>query len=122
MWGFQKSEIKILIFLCILLLAGSGIRIYQNRWGPLPKIREAHDPGKTEGIENEEIYFNQKISLNNATEKELERLPGIGPVLAQRIVQYRNTHNNFNSIEELKKVKGVGEKTVEKIKSNLTVD
>ena len=120
--GFQKNEIKILFLLCSLLLAGSGIRLYQNRWEPLPKIQEAHDLGKTEGIENEEIHFNQKVSLNKATKKELESLPGIGPVMAQRVIHYRNTHHNFKSIDELKEVKGIGEKTLEKIKSNLTLD
>ena len=122
MWGFQKSEIKILFILCIFILVGSGIRLYQNKWKPLPKIQETYDPGIEKGLKARSDYFNHKISLNSASEEELMRLPGIGPVIAQRIIQYRNRYNNFKSIEEIKKVKGVGEKTYQKIESSLTLN
>jgi len=48
-------------------------------------------------------------------------LPNIGPVMAKRIIEYRNIHGSFYNIEEIKEVKGIGEKTYEKIKALITV-
>jgi len=62
------------------------------------------------------------ISLNSASKKELQLLPGIGPALAERIIQYRNKHKHFNSIDELINVKGIGYKTLQKIKPYLLLD
>lgn len=55
------------------------------------------------------------IDLNTASAQELETLPGIGEVLAQRIVDYRETNGGFRTIEELLDIKGIGEKTYAKI-------
>ena len=49
-------------------------------------------------------------SLGNATVEQLEELDGIGPALAARIVEYRESHGGFRSIEELREVEGIGEK------------
>jgi len=62
-----------------------------------------------------------KIHLNMATEKELESLPGIGPVLAKRIVEYRKMHGPFRRIEDLLKVSGIGAKRFEQIRSYITI-
>lgn len=51
-----------------------------------------------------------KLNLNRATATELEQLPGIGPVLAARIVDYRETHGPFQTTQALDEVSGVGEK------------
>ena len=56
------------------------------------------------------------ISLNNATVEELDRLPGIGPAMAQRIIDYRNNSGGFKNVEEVKLVSGIGDKMWEKIK------
>jgi competence protein ComEA len=61
------------------------------------------------------------INLNTATMEELVALPGIGPAKAQAILDYRNAHGAFKSIEELKDVKGIGAKRFEKLKSELSV-
>ena len=55
------------------------------------------------------------VNINKAGTEELETLPGIGEVLAQRIVEYRNENGDFLSIEELDNVRGIGEKTLSKI-------
>ncbi len=61
------------------------------------------------------------IDLNVATESDLDRLPGIGPVLAKRIVEYRSTKGRFQTVEELLEVKGIGEKKLAKIRPLVTV-
>lgn len=61
------------------------------------------------------------ININTATQAELESLPGIGPVTAQKIIQYRQEHGPFQSIEEIMNVPGIGEKTFDAIKDLITV-
>ena len=63
----------------------------------------------------------QKVNINTATIEELVALPGVGPTLAGRIVEYREKAGQFNSVEELLNVKGIGEKNFEKIADYLTV-
>lgn len=63
----------------------------------------------------------QKIDINRAEPWLLEALPGIGEVLAQRIVDYRSENGPFRIIEDLLKVSGIGEATFEKIKDYITV-
>ena len=61
------------------------------------------------------------ININTADEKELQKIRGIGPVIASRIVEYRNNNGSFKTIDEIKKVRGIGEKTFEKMKDSITV-
>lgn len=60
------------------------------------------------------------IPLNRATAEELDAIPGIGPGLARRIVDRRETQGPFSEVEELQQVSGVGEKTLEKVRPYLT--
>ena len=60
------------------------------------------------------------VNINTADARELSRLPGIGEVLAERIVDYRNTHGPFSAPEELLKVSGIGASTLEAILDSVT--
>lgn len=57
-----------------------------------------------------------KVELNSAGEKQFETLPGIGPALAKRIVDYRTENGSFKRVEELMNVKGIGEKKFLRLK------
>jgi competence protein ComEA len=67
------------------------------------------------------VYAAEKINLNTASAEELETLNGIGPAIAQAIVDYRQQHGLFKSVSELSAVKGIGEKKVEKLTESVTV-
>lgn len=61
------------------------------------------------------------VNLNTATMGQLETVPGIGPVTAQRIVDYRQQNSGFKKIEELMNVRGIGEVSFLKLRSLVTV-
>lgn len=61
------------------------------------------------------------VSLNRADEAELDRLPGIGPVLAAQIVRYRQEHGAFRSLEELQRVPGIGPDLVERLRGRASL-
>jgi competence protein ComEA len=61
------------------------------------------------------------VNLNTASVKELQSLPGIGKVTAERIVAFRTEQGTFVAPEDLLKVKGVGKQTLEKIRGQITV-
>jgi competence protein ComEA len=62
-----------------------------------------------------------KIDINRASAQELEALPGIGPVLAQRIVTYRQEHGPFASVEDLKLVSGIGDAIFARVRDFIVV-
>lgn len=62
-----------------------------------------------------------KININTAGAEELDKLPGIGPALAERIIQYRTENGPFSQPEDLQNVSGIGPKTYEKMSAQVTV-
>jgi competence protein ComEA len=62
-----------------------------------------------------------KVNVNTATVQQLEELPGVGPALAARIVEYRQKSGGFKSTQELLNVKGIGEKSLQKLQPHVTV-
>lgn len=79
--------------------------------------RKVHVPSLDTQKESEEDGL---VNINTATAKELETLPNIGPSRAQKIIQYRETHGPFSSIEEITKVSTIGPKIFDSIKDLIT--
>ena len=81
--------------------------------------------------DGEKIYIPRKlesssslsslVNLNTAGVSELDRLSGIGPAIAQRIIDYRERNGGFKSLEEIKLVSGIGDKMFEKIKDEVSL-
>ncbi|MBI6871690.1 helix-hairpin-helix domain-containing protein [Clostridium aciditolerans] len=62
-----------------------------------------------------------KININSASKEELKTIPGIGDVTAQKIIEYREKNGNFSTVEDLKKIDRIGEKTLDKMKDKMDV-
>ncbi|MCX7785965.1 MAG: helix-hairpin-helix domain-containing protein [candidate division WOR-3 bacterium] len=123
----NNKEKAVLIFLSICLLVGAGIsflrnQIYQRN---LEKITlTATNSRQTEmaSADSLESETANLFNINTASQKELEALPNIGPVLAQRIIEYRKIHQGFKCKEDLLKVSGIGPKKYFAIKEKITID
>ena len=62
-----------------------------------------------------------RININRASSGELQNIPGVGPATAEKIIEYRENNGFFKSIEDIKKVSGIGDKTFESMKEYITV-
>lgn len=78
-------------------------------------------PAPTEEPALEEVLVEKSVDLNQASLEELDRLPGIGPALGQRIIDYREQNSGFYDIEEIMEVSGIGEKTFQKLEPYIYV-
>ena len=89
--------------------------------GDIVKNQDTSDEeNKKEDTENEKNKSGL-ININTASKDELTELTGVGPKIADRIIEYRKTHGGFSSKEEILNVKGIGEKIFEKFKDYITV-
>jgi competence protein ComEA len=83
----------------------------------VPKKGEKADTSSVSGIDGV-----KKVNINTATKEELQTLPGIGPVTAERIIEFRETKGLFKKIEDIMNVPRIGPKMFEQIKDRITVD
>ena len=118
-----KHYWRAVIFLVAIILIGAGF------WG-LRRFNPALFLGKPDfiAVPNEDQPQQSAqdkpalLNINTASAEELESLSGIGPQMAKRIIQYREEHGNFISVDALMEVKGLGEKTLEKLKPFISVE
>ncbi len=88
--------------------------------GQLLIVGQVAGAGVASGDQGNSSQTNQ-ISLNSATESDFESLPGVGPVLANRILTWRTQHGSFSSIEDLQNVPGIGPKVFANLSSYVTL-
>ncbi|MBC8014258.1 MAG: ComEA family DNA-binding protein [Sporomusaceae bacterium] len=67
------------------------------------------------------VKISSKVNINTADKIELDTLPGVGPALAEQIMEYRQVKGSFNDVDELKKVPGIGPSKFEKMKEKITI-
>lgn len=80
------------------------------------------DPTHAETSDTKTSVPSEPININTATPEQLDTLPGIGPALAQRIIDYREANGPFTSVNQLMDVSGIGEKRMEAIWDLVTVE
>jgi competence protein ComEA len=123
-----KQERFVLIFLAAALAVGAAVKVARGEKAPAPPrpvevefdLAEAKPPLEAAALA--EINTPRKINLNTADAAALCALPGIGPVFAERIVEYRKDHPPFAKAEDLTAVNGIGPATVKKIEPYITCD
>lgn len=97
----------------------------------IPSVNDKNEETKQDVTNEEEIVDiipesnikseKEMVNINKASQTELETLPGIGPSIALKIINYRNENGKFSNIEDLKKVSGIGENKYENIKALISV-
>ncbi len=120
----------IIIFISITFLTGFGTwLLLEDKKADIDSklIASSNDsspaslkPTPTENTKVYNIEESDKLDLNTATKEELDSLEGIGPALAERIINFRNKQP-FKTIYDIKKVSGIGEKRFAAIKDKITV-
>lgn len=118
--GLEKNADTSSINLAKIVTDGELIYVYkkgevQNNTAQPTQEQGQNNPGQN----NPGTNNSGKISINNASLAQLDELKGIGPALAQRIIDYRNQNGLFNSIEQITEVKGIGEALFNKIKEQI---
>ncbi|MGA9598537.1 MAG: helix-hairpin-helix domain-containing protein [Acidimicrobiia bacterium] len=92
-----------------------------NLAAPLQDGQQVVIPGIEEGGATAEPVTDAKIHINTATPSELEQLPGVGPVLAERIAAFRDENGPFDSVEDLLDVSGIGESKLEMLRDSVAI-
>ena len=144
-----KQEQKILILLTLFVLVAFGFRYWrfmdykakselylQDRDSLFYGLKEKADSIYNATVQNsiatrdKKVIFSRKssakvvskININKVSLSEIQKIPGIGPVLAARLIDHRNINGSFKSIDELLDVKGIGSKKLEKIRGWIKIE
>ena len=144
MFTFNRNEQIVLLLLCCILIVGIVIRYLDSRDPdripdfevrknaveiPSPDENISSMTSLTHGQSQVEVPspkesvspVGELIDINRATAKEFERLPRIGPQIAGRIVAYREENGAFKRVDDITKVRGIGPKTLERLRPHLTM-
>ena len=138
-FGFTPNEIKVVLVLTATFLTGVAIRWYRSSWVGQPaqfgyaredsiflersrrllepdsSVNSQNKAGKKQSAKKTQL-LPHSIDLNKADSDKLQLLPGIGKAYADRVISYRKSHGPFNSVDDLDHVKGIGKKTIERLR------
>ena len=107
-------------FLVILILAGAGFwglrRFAPAMFLGKPDLIAVPKDGPRQNGEKQLLNRPELLNINTASTEELQTLPNIGEAMAQRIVDYRTQHGDFTNVDDLQNVRGIGAKTLEKLR------
>jgi competence protein ComEA len=111
-WGFTGSDRWLLTVSLAIMAVLLSVHMWRDHDRRMQPVEIVHPEGR----------YQFQVAVNSATWVEWDQLDGIGPVLAKRIVADREEHGPFQSPEDLLRVKGIGSKTLEKMRPFLIVD
>lgn len=119
MFSLTRKEQIVVSILSGALVVGAAISYWDARHPDAIQefqvVRTTNPPAGDSSWVKELPLGNRRIDLNRATTRELEQLPRIGPSMAARIIAWRKSHGPFRSVDDLKRVRGIGEKTFEEL-------
>ncbi|MEO0080499.1 MAG: helix-hairpin-helix domain-containing protein [candidate division WOR-3 bacterium] len=114
----NSREKTVLLTLTVMFLLGAGISLLKRA----KFCRQAERMQLViQGTFSAESSPYRKVDLNRATRYQLEALPGIGPVIATRIIQYREQHRGFRRVAELRCISGIGPKRFAALKELVAI-
>jgi comEA protein len=139
--GITPGEARALLFVAILLVGGVSVQYavdtararladspVQISWPPhrtadgLDMLSALDSARSAESDVITMTAAGDRVGINTASSEELQRLPGIGPAIAERIIEYRARYGLFRSVDELTAVKGIGPKTFAKLESQIVLN
>jgi competence ComEA-like helix-hairpin-helix protein len=140
-FGFTRNELTAVLVLSMVFLAGSAIKLWIPAMSQRPALpafsyaaldsqflalsRAPRDtvpaPNRSAMPKSTTLPALQSVDVNSAPVEELQKLPGIGPALAQRIVSFRETHGDFKEPGDVCSVRGIGPRTLDRIRAYLVV-
>jgi competence ComEA-like helix-hairpin-helix protein len=109
MLNLTKQEKLVLAFLGFAALIGFAANLYFKKSCPFNNSFPSANPAESVA----------RIDINKASQEQLDTLPGIGPVLSQRIVDFRQQNGLFKTLEDLRSIKGISPRLWQKIKGCL---
>jgi competence ComEA-like helix-hairpin-helix protein len=119
----NRRERLVVLLLTAAFLVGSGISYYRHTRAVRQRqpVRVSGARGTTDTVGPDTPGEPAPLDLNLASARQLDDLPGIGPTLAMRIIEFRSRAGGFRSIEQLKQVPGIGPKRFAALQGLVTV-
>lgn len=116
----KKGSLTLLLVTAAFALVMIGVLIGRSTSGQIHTVASNAGAQSSAATAETSAPTLGLLNINTATAEELAELPGIGPAIAQRIVDYRTEHGPFISVDQLTAVEGIGEKRISDIRELIT--